>query len=114
MAVRARTLLGLGDNDPALAFADVSYDGKCDDWSFAQIVDIFFFAHLIGYAAMAYSVGSVAAAWVVSVGFEFVELSLKNWMPNFKEVSLQLYMRSRLSPPLSQSTTSVLVGLTDS
>mmetsp|Transcript_17240 Transcript_17240/g.34565 ORF Transcript_17240/g.34565 Transcript_17240/m.34565 type:complete len:334 (-) Transcript_17240:5-1006(-) len=85
VAVRARVFVGLGDGDPAKDFADISYDGACNDWRNAQIVDIFFFSHLIGYAAMAYSVRSVLVAWVVSIGFEFIELSLKNWMPNFKE-----------------------------
>ena len=80
--------VGLRDGDPAKDFADISYDGDCDDWRNAQIVDIFFFSHLIGYAAMAYSVRSVPVAWVVSIGFEFIELSLKNWMPNFKEVRI--------------------------
>ena len=50
-----------------------------------SMLDRFFIVHLLGFFVMSFSIRNATLTWMVSVGFELMELSLKNWFTNFNE-----------------------------
>ena len=79
-------LLGLGGDNPKDSYEEQSYAESClNGFTFALLFDRFFVVHLLGFFVMAFSIRNFYLTWMVSVGFEFIELSLSKWLPNFNE-----------------------------
>lgn len=48
-------------------------------------IDIFVLAHFLGWAFKIWIFRNHTLAWIMSVGFEFLEFNMEVWLPNFKE-----------------------------
>ena len=80
----------LGLLDPALGkpLPERSYAGDCSltfDAITSQL-DIFVWAHTVGWFAKAIILRDVWFCWILSVMFEIMEYSLQHQLPNFAEV----------------------------
>lgn len=49
------------------------------------VLDIHFIAHLFGWWFKYLIIRDVWACWIISIGFEIIELTFRHWLPNFHE-----------------------------
>jgi phosphatidylserine synthase 2 len=58
-------------------------------------MDIFAYAHTVGWAGKAVNLRDYWFCWILSIAFELSEYSLQAQLPNFAEVSSILISRQR-------------------
>lgn len=61
--------------DPVNAFRNIT----------EAVFDVHFIAHLIGWICKVLIIRDIKVCWVCSIAFEIMELTFKNWLPNFAE-----------------------------